>query len=227
MVLGYHLKKNLWLDDELTGMALDDSISTDLDIAMAVRREGLPGARTPPGILTRLSATSIGRLIEQIEADPSPGALELGLLLLMLGEDTVLGLSRALDRTLSGSLRDHQNHDLTINIDTVRSGVTIHSNEDPRGTSEPRLLSHCTLRKYAHRAATWSGICLRPDDGAIRFGVLLEHPWSPDAALDDATKHLRQPQPLTEAVRVLSRRTGRNDRCPCGSGRKFKKCCGK
>ena len=227
MVLGYHLKKNLWLDDQLSGVALDDSMSTDLDIAMAARREGFPGARTPPGILTRLAATPIGCLIEQIEADPSPGAVELGFLLLMLGEDTVLGLSTALDRALSDSLRDHQNHDLTINIDAVRSGLTIHCNEGPRETAEPLLLWHCTRRKYAHRAATWSGVCLCPDDGTIRFGVLLDHPWSPDAALDDATKDLGPAQPLAGAVRVVGKRIGRNQPCPCGSGRKFKKCCGK
>ena len=31
----------------------------------------------------------------------------------------------------------------------------------------------------------------------------------------------------TEDVRIEHTRTGRNDICPCGSGRKFKKCCGK
>ena len=30
-----------------------------------------------------------------------------------------------------------------------------------------------------------------------------------------------------EAVPVGARTTGRNDPCPCGSGKKYKKCCGK
>ena len=227
MVLGYHLKKNLWLDDQLSGVALDDSVSTELDISMAARRDGLPGARTPPGVLTRLTATSIGRLIQEIEANPSPPAVELGFLMLTLAEDTVLGLSAALDKALSASSRDRQNHDITINIDAIHSGLTIHVNEDPRERAERRLHSHCTLRKYAHRAATWSGICLRPTDGTIRFGGLLEFPWRREESLDAATKNLRQAQPLDTAARTLGRRPGRNDPCPCGSGGKFKKCCGK
>lgn len=32
--------------------------------------------------------------------------------------------------------------------------------------------------------------------------------------------------PKPETVRLEHRKVGRNDPCPCGSGRKFKKCCG-
>jgi hypothetical protein len=31
----------------------------------------------------------------------------------------------------------------------------------------------------------------------------------------------------TEPIRYTGPRVGRNDPCPCGSGRKFKKCCGR
>lgn len=38
VVLSYHLKQNLWFDEESDLVCLDDSLSADLDIAMAVRR---------------------------------------------------------------------------------------------------------------------------------------------------------------------------------------------
>ncbi|NBW87715.1 MAG: hypothetical protein EBR23_13055, partial [Planctomycetia bacterium] len=31
----------------------------------------------------------------------------------------------------------------------------------------------------------------------------------------------------TEPIRNVGQKVGRNDPCPCGSGRKFKNCCGK
>jgi len=34
------------------------------------------------------------------------------------------------------------------------------------------------------------------------------------------------PKPV-EPIKVDGRDVGRNDPCPCGSGRKYKKCCGK
>jgi SWIM/SEC-C metal-binding protein len=38
--------------------------------------------------------------------------------------------------------------------------------------------------------------------------------------LSDLEKALNPPQPL------IAEKIGRNDPCPCGSGKKFKKCCG-
>ena len=81
--LGYHLKRNLWLGD-YDFIHLDDSISADLDVAMSVRREGIEGERTPPGILTHLRHTSVERIIEQIEKAPDPLAIGLGLQMLKL-----------------------------------------------------------------------------------------------------------------------------------------------
>jgi len=38
---------------------------------------------------------------------------------------------------------------------------------------------------------------------------------------------LREPaEPVTSPVLPRGRRIGRNDPCPCGSGKKFKRCCG-
>ena len=32
---------------------------------------------------------------------------------------------------------------------------------------------------------------------------------------------------LTSKARRTARKTGRNDPCPCGSGKKYKRCCGR
>ena len=48
--------------------------------------------------------------------------------------------------------------------------------------------------------------------------------WCPeDAAPTDSVKW--SPAPLTSPVRTTPK-VGRNDPCPCGSGKKYKKCCG-
>lgn len=229
MALAYHLKKNLWVDDEVSGIWLDDSLSVDLDVAMAVRRNGEPGARTPDGVLTRFESTTVGHIIRQIEAVPHPGPLELGFLLLMLGEDAVLSLNKALDHLMQQSAEHHRGHDITITLDKLSSGLTIHCNDDPAPAAQRRLAEHCTLRKYAQRAKTWSGICLRPSGAAIRFGVALDFPWSPNPSMEVAVQHLKKsPTPMAEAMQMIERkRIGANERCPCSSGLKYKKCHGK
>lgn len=53
--------------------------------------------------------------------------------------------------------------------------------------------------------------------------------YSPEEIFQEERKNL---QPLPEKVlntdsEILNRKIGRNDPCPCGSGKKYKKCCGK
>jgi len=66
------------------------------------------------------------------------------------------------------------------------------------------------------RADEILSICNRNDWEVI---VVVE-PDEPEN-IADVEKLLNRPTPLKKAVKV-----GRNDPCPCGSGRKYKKCCG-
>ena len=54
--------------------------------------------------------------------------------------------------------------------------------------------------------------------------VAVPPPWAPpaDELLPDLPPALEPPQPAHRS----EPKTGRNDPCPCGSGEKFKKCCG-
>jgi hypothetical protein len=115
-LLSYHLKCNLWLRSGFDMMLLDDDISSDLDIAMAVRRDGVPGAATPDGILTRFEGTAFGRIIASIEDKPSPPAIDLGLMLLELSEDTVRDLNKGIDQVLALTAADGRLHDVSIGI---------------------------------------------------------------------------------------------------------------
>ena len=89
MLLSYHLKQNLWLASDVDMMLVQDDVSSDLDVAMAVRREGVPGASTPDGILTRFEGTHYARIISEVEDKAESTAIDLGLMLLELGEDTI------------------------------------------------------------------------------------------------------------------------------------------
>jgi len=44
--------------------------------------------------------------------------------------------------------------------------------------------------------------------------------------MDKATEDLPKPQRITNLkTKVKGRKVGRNEKCPCGSGKKYKKCC--
>lgn len=227
-LLSFHIKQNLWIDGEVTLVALADDITADLDVAMLVRREGVPGARTPDGILTRLTKTTVGQLVAQIEARGDPRTTSLGLLLLQMSEDSVRDFSKGIDRVRSDALRDGQCHDASIGFENPPSGLTIHCNSQDEGGARERLAGHCNLRKYRSKADTWYGLLLDPKSGLVRASLTMEGKWEHDPEMEKLVAALPKEVPaksFAEAIRMGKTKVGRNDPCPCGSGQKYKKCC--
>ncbi|MEL4419798.1 hypothetical protein, partial [Shewanella algae] len=83
----------------------------------------LPGAQTPNGILTRIKNTAVGKIIAEIEAVPDASTIDLGLLLLELGEETVDTLSKGIREITSATKRDGKKHDVTIGLGTSSAGI--------------------------------------------------------------------------------------------------------
>ena len=48
-----------------------------------------------------------------------------------------------------------------------------------------------------------------------------------DEIFDEATKKALFLEQKKSGTIIKDKKVGRNDPCPCGSGRKFKQCCGK
>jgi hypothetical protein len=221
-VLSFHLKRNLWVKDDIGGVLLQDDVSIELDIAMAVRRDGIAGARTPDGILTRFRGTHFDRITSAIEDRPSPLAIDLGLMLLELSEDTVRELNRYITRVLASTAADGQLHDATIGVGS--SGLTIHCSHLPLPEAELTLRSHCTKRKYLAKAGSWFGVVLAPD-GSIVFIAELLGAWQFDPALEAACAASTMRPMKAGNKQAGSKKIGRNDLCPCGSSKKYKRCC--
>lgn len=227
-ILSYHLKQNLWLSGEHDLVFLGDDISIDLDLAMLVRREGIPAEKTPDGILTRFATTTLGRFLTEIERRPEPGTIDLGFLLLTLNEETVIEVSEGIDELARRGQSDGKSHDLTVGLGRGDTGLTVHCNDRPRSIAGPALERHCHMRKYTQHAQTWYGICVTALDKSLRFGLKLEYDWAPDPRMDSLVKTLKnsgKPQVLLKPSAASKGQVGRNAPCPCGSGKKYKYCC--
>jgi len=231
IALSYHLKQNLWLG-EFDFMLIDDSVSADLDVAMAVRRAGVQGDPTPRGILTLLSDTSVGKIVSQIERREEPGLVGLGLDLLKLSSDAARNLSLLIDRIATLAAKDGLVHDATLPMPgPSASGITVHSNSLPDLEAAFKLKQHCELRKHSQKAPKWVGMVVKPGTSEIRLGITLEYPWTPNPAMDALLEGVPKPSSLQSMKSsmglpfVVRKKPRRNERCPCGSGEKYKHCC--
>jgi hypothetical protein len=226
-LLSMHLKHNLWINAEYDFVMFDEDIAVHLDAAMAVRREGIPGARTPDGILTRLRGTHVGRIVSEIESRPDRATIDLGLQLLALGEDSIDTINEGIAVISAQAAQDGKNHDFTAGFGASSCGLTVHCNDRQGEAAAESLFNHCSLRKYLQKALRWFGLAIAPATGAVRFGLMLEGEWQQNPLMDDAVRHMPTgiaPNKIKAALR-RNNKVGRNDPCRCGSGRKYKKCC--
>ncbi len=227
-ILSYHLRANLWLSDKQDFVYMEDSISTELDVAMTVRRDGVPGRDTPTGILTRFSSTVWGRMIRAIESSSDAALIDFGFLLLSISEDSIKIINVGIDQITREAMSDGKNHDFTIFLGDSNAGLTIHCNSDQKEVALSRLQTHLQARKYREHAQIWYGVCIRPSDQEVRFGINLDYKWEYDVDLDQKTSGMRRPTTLVQYLKNQDsgvEKVGRNQACPCGSGKKFKKCC--
>jgi hypothetical protein len=219
-LLSYHLKYNLWLNDEYDFVALEDDFTADIEIAMGSRRFGLPGTATPEGILTAIEGRRIDALIKAIEADPYGPMIDLVMLLYQLSGKAMKEVANGIDRVLE-SARMKGSSDFSMGF--ADAGLTVHANSAPRSEAEPRLEAHMTLRKYSQKAERWFGLCLSPATGAIRFGKKAAFPWKFDGKINQMANQLGKP-PRPALPVHQGPKLGRNEPCHCGSGKKYKKC---
>lgn len=229
VILSYHLCSNLWISDKNTNLVLENDLGVDIDLAMLVRREGIPGPDTPEGILTKYRNTAFDNLIREIEKDENPSTIDLGFLLLKLSGDTITDINRTISIISERSRADGKTHDSTILFGGMEAGLTIHSSSESIEIAGPSLQRHCELRKYICRVNDWFGICIDPEDMSLRFGIQLNYEWKQSDIMDSLTEKFpkgdetRRPQKNENQNKDI----GRNSLCPCGSGKKYKKCCGK
>ncbi|HFT2062362.1 TPA: SEC-C metal-binding domain-containing protein [Pseudomonas aeruginosa] len=231
-ILSYHLTQNLWLENETSLLHLADDVCAALDLAMLTRRTGAPGIATPEGILTKFNGTTFGSFISEIDQFEDPAVIDLGFLLLSLSEETINQLNEGTDKLCELSLIDGKSHDLTLGISAGNTGLTIHCNNTPAAEAQRSLQNHCYKRKYLQKARSWFGLCINPGDKKIRFGLELDFEWHQSDEMDRLTVSAAKGQPLRPGQKInistnmsRGRKVGRNEECPCGSGRKYKKCC--
>ena len=224
--LSYHLKRNLWMDEDADYVMLEDDISQDLDAAMYVRRLGASGEETPRGILTRMRDTVFGGIVDRLRQCESPATMSLVLFFLQCGSDVWRRMNLALESLLQSVSANVGSRTVSSFFGDIGVGLTVKCTSSRRIGHEESLSEASTAHKYKRRAGMWVGISVSDRDGSVGEVVALEYRWRRDLDVERRLSERRQHTAIV-GLRTESglSAVGRNDPCPCGSGKKFKKCC--
>jgi hypothetical protein len=114
---------------------------------------------------------------------------------------------------------------VTAREDDVLVTVMVHAGlgED---TFRENAIVRTRIEKYATRATAAVTIGINQCDSTKPFELALwmEGPWEHDERLEELPAQDRA-KPRTMQLLSKGKKPGRNDPCPCGSGKKLKHCC--
>jgi uncharacterized protein len=128
-------------------------------------------------------------------------------------------------RYLLGNIAEHRMLDLVESEQQVRFGL------DKRDTL-PRFCLECDVRFACHGGCPKDRFISTPDgDPGLNylcpgFKVFFHHVTEPMETMAGLLQQDRAPSEIMAAYAAADARRGRNDPCPCGSGRKWKRCHG-
>lgn len=235
-ILSTYITNNLYFENNPNMVLLDESLSGQLELALLARRENFDLPRTPNGILTLENKYSvIGKILKELKFSNKSEKQNLGFLLLSLSEETLNQLDSAITHMIRAFSQGKKHSDLTIGIDGLSSGLTIHCNNESLFEATDKLINHCKKRKYLREADSWTGLLINPTDSTIKFIYSLNEVWEKS---DDMKKllgdlpnktvkmsKLNGAKNLFSPIRTNTPKIGRNEKCHCNSGRKYKHCC--
>ncbi len=236
-ILSTYIKQNLYFEDHANMIMLDESLSGDLELSMLSRREGFEAPKTPEGLLLlEHKYEYIGGLLNQIKYSDNFIDQKIGFLLLSLSGDTLAELDGAINQMVQAFHYGKKHSDFTIGVSEGKTGLTIHCNDKELFSANQILNDHCKLRKYSNEAALWIGLVYSPSELKLRLGQYHSDLWVPDDKMDklvgekktrttQTSNFIKNINQFMQPPVQINKKFGRNDQCPCGSGKKYKKCC--
>ncbi|AQQ00504.1 SecA-like protein [Pseudoalteromonas aliena] len=231
VLLGLHLKRNLWLEEKFTMMSLHDDIAADLDAAFMVRRMAISGSRSPKGILNRYSQGFISKLIFKFQYIKHDELTDFALTFMKASGDFLDTLDAAVSKICFETIQDSNSHDFTVLFDGGSGGMTIHTAAGNRERCKEALISYMYARKYKERQDQWLGIIVDPSSEMVMEICHIKESWCFNADMEEGVKSLSQKPSVKPCLNTLKKqlkfKVGRNSQCTCGSGNKYKHCCGR
>jgi hypothetical protein len=166
------------------------------------------------------------KLITKLESTNKEHFTKITTTLLNFNGETQKAIIDNLNKALYISKRDNRDDDFTMIFNDF--GLTFFigtTNQKPN--SIDRLDRYCKLKMYQKRFKEWILLTVYLDKNNRRFldFKIYNKKWEHDPDMEiqlDKFKALKMAEFKKKGLKI-----GRNDPCPCGSGLKYKKCCGK
>lgn len=224
VLLAYHLRSKLFPRPNCDREALDASWAQLVDANFTALRGNFPKTSAMDKLHHKWKNEKFEQLVRQVKSTGQPGFTDALYFLYDIAGDSADNLIRMIEETKQKTLRDNRRHDFSMIFDNGKHGVTFVCLPSSPENLENCLMSLAMAKKYKTKADVWLGLgWVAESPNVIDAIAFNKQPWTQDRNLEEVSKVILK---TGKAVNMKGAEIGRNDPCPCGSGRKFKKCCG-
>lgn len=164
-------------------------------------------------------------MIRNIEAIGKAGFTRVTTNLLDFSGEAHKDIIDALKRIKQLSVEDGKTHDATFYFKGSKLGVTFFVG--PNTEESEKIKHHCRLKMYQTRYENWIAVAIN-STGEITSPYdffMFRDQWNYDEGLEQELNEFKKRK--WEKAGMVGQKVGRNEPCPCGSGFKYKKCCGR
>ena len=227
--LGYHLKQKLWKIPKVDGCLIATQFAQLVDRNYYPLKAGLEVSDDGDTIKNRWKNEDFDRLCNQLKNIGQAKITDIIFHLLDWSGNERKNLVDLIIKTKQKTLSDGKTNNFSMPPDdsfSPRVGVTYTSfNSDNAEELGKSLLTLCQVRKYKLKGDVWIGFgSLKNSNNMIDVVVFKDQKWEYNEELEKMSKTMLKG--MGRYMRI-GKKIGRNDPCPCGSGFKYKKCCGK
>jgi hypothetical protein len=166
-------------------------------------------------------------LVANIESLGKEGFTKVATILLSFSGEAHKQIIESLKHAKQLSEKDGKPHDATFFFKDDSLGVTFFVGPDLGASELQRMQDHCKLKMYQTKYQNWIAILI-DSTGEITtpFDFLFfKKKWQYNDQLEHKLKQFKQTK--WTQLGIAGQKIGRNEPCPCGSGVKYKKCCGR
>lgn len=229
--LGYHLQRKLWKIPKADGCLIDTSFAQLVDRNYYPLKAGLEVSDEGDTIKNRWKNEDFDRLCNQLKNIDQAKITDIVFHLLDRSENAKKNLVDLIIKTKQKTLNDGKTHNFYMPPDdsySPRVGVTYSSlNSDNAEELGKNLLTLCLVEKYKNKGDVWIGFgSLKNSYNMIDIVAFKDQKWKYNEELENMSKIILEGKGHGRYIRI-EKKIGRNEKCPCGSGLKYKKCCGK